>query len=509
MLQLCLRRRRQRRASPPIGEIRAEPLAAPSRWSVFAIRLLIFVALCVAPPARADELTIERTYHLTAREASYDLDHHLAHAEGDAVLTYSFEGQQVEFHADRIDANPDTRTVSAVGNVTVVQEQNRLFADAVEYDLNHGTGSLTNARGQAQGVYFSAQSLRATPGQLVLTNGTFTTCDRPNPDYHISAREVIVRPGDRVISRSSTVWLKGHRLIRLPTFDVSLKRPQRITAFSPIGGYSHRDGAFAGLHYTILTSGNSSIDLDTRYTTRRAVRAFGRGELAPRWGSVALAVAHRDDLTTSDLGLFAPTEPVRDLTVDRLPEFVVASNAVPLAKWGVTTARVAAGSYVEYPTRARASRAVADLYVQSVPIPAGAALSLRPLVGVRGTWYDTHQHRSALAYGFLADWKPDPNLALRLGFIERSGRGSGPFAFDAVDIARELDLGLAARLGTGWRTEILARRDLHRGSFPAVDVAIIRVAHCLEYGVTWKRVGGEFGIRVGLAQTGPVVAPGW
>jgi hypothetical protein len=494
---------------PPRSSSRRLSFPHRRRFTIFGMLLATCLALCIATAARADELMIERKYHLTARDVGFDLDRQLAHAEGDAVLTYAFEGHEVEFHADRIDANLDARTVSAAGNVTVVQGQNQLFADAVDYDLNRGTGSLTNARGQAQGVYFTAQSLRATPGQLVLTNGTFTTCDRPNPDYHVSAREIIVRPGDRVISRKSTIWFRDHRLIRLPTFDISLKRKQRVSALGPIGGYSHRDGAFVGQHYTILTSGNSSINLQARYTTRRGIRAFGRGELAARWGLVTVAAAHRDDLTTSDLGLFAPTEPVRDLTVDRLPEIVVASNAVPLAKWGVTTARVAAGSYVEYPTRARASRAVTDLYVESVPIPAGANLSLRPLVGVRGTWYDTHQHRSATAYGFLADWKPDPDLALRVGLIQRSGSGSGPFAFDAVDILRELDLGLAARLSPGWRTEILARRDLHRGSFPAVDIAVIRVAHCLEYGITWKKVGGEFGIRVGFAQTGPVVAPGW
>ena len=457
--------------------------------------------------SQADELLVERKFRITAQELTYNLEQRSAHARGDAALTYEAEG--VELRADTIDADLETGAVSAVGHVSVAQGQNRLSAAAVEYNLNDRTGSLQGARGEAQGVYFTAQSLRATPGQLVLTNGTFTTCDRPDPDYHVSAREVILRPGNRVISRKSTVWFKGHRLIRLPTFDISLKRPQRVTALSPVGGYSRRDGAFGGEHYTILTSANNSIDLDARYTTRRGIRAFGRGDLYPRWGRVTVAAAHRDDLIASDLGLFAPTEPVRDLTVDRLPEIVVASNAVPLAKWGVTTARVAAGNYLEYPTRARASRAVADLYVESLPIAAGAHVSFRPLAGVRGTWYDTHQHRSAVAYGFLADWKPDMDLALRVGFIQRSGSGSGPFAFDAIDILRELDLGLAARLSPGWRTEILARRDLRRGSFPAIDIAVIRVAHCLEYGVTWRKVGGEFGIRVGFAQTGPVVAPGW
>jgi len=457
----------------------------------------------------ANQLLVERKYRITAREVTYDLERRRAHAEGDAVLTY--EGQELQFRADVIDADLEAGTIAAAGNVRLQQGQNRLDAGAVNYDLEHRTGALEQAHGQVQGIYFTAPFLRATPKQLVLSNGSFTTCERSPPDYHVTAGEIIVRPGDRIISRKSAVWFKGHRLVTLPTFGVSLRKRQRqrATALAPIGGYSRRDGAFAGEHYTILPSAPAAVELDARYTTRRGIRAFGRGEFYPRWGVVSVGAGRREDLTASDLGLFAPAEPIRDLTLDRLPEIAVASDVVPLAEWGTATARIAAGRYFELPSRVRASRAAADLYFEGRAICRIKGMSVRSLAGVRGAWYDTGQHRGAFAYGLAAESQPSDHFAVRVGYIERGGSGAGPFVFDAIDISRELELGLSSRLGAHWRTEILARHDLARGTFPVLNIAVIRVAHCLEYGVTWRKVGGEFGLHIGLAQTGQLKAPGW
>jgi lipopolysaccharide export system protein LptA len=454
--------------------------------------------------ACAQETFVTRTYRVTARQVDLDLAQQRAHAEGEAVLS----SDDIEVRADRIDVDLDAEMAAAAGNVRVSQNQNVLYAASVDYNLKQHTGTLLAAHGQTEGIYFTAESVRATPKELVLSNGTFTTCDRVPPDYHISAREIIVRPGERLISRKTAIWYKRRRLLRLPTWDISLRRGGPAQPFAPVAGFSRRDGAFAGPHLTLLAPG-ASLEMEALYTTRRGIRAFVEGALRPAWGTASVTGSYRQDLTEADLGLFAPPSPTTDITLDRLPEVAVESKPTPLGHWGQAALRVAAGRYHESPTGARASRAVTDVYLEGVPIALGGRASLQPLIGFRNAWYDTHQHRSAVAYGARADAQPTSNVALRLGYIERTASGSGPFAFDAVQIARELDLGLAARLAPDWRTEILARHDLDTDETPVLDVAIIYVAHCLEYGITWKRVGGEFGIRVGLAQTGPVQAPAW
>lgn len=460
-----------------------------------------------ASAAGNDELLIERKYRMTAREATVDLERRRARAEGDAVLAYEQAG--VEFRADVIDVDLEAKSVAAAGNVRLLQGDNRLFASAVDYDLNERTGSLQQAHGQVQGVYFAAESLRATPDQFVLTNGSFTTCDRSDPDYAVTAQEIIVRPNDRVFSRKAALWYKGRRVVRLPNWSFSIAEARPAAPLVPIGGYSSRDGVFAGAHYRLFSSASSGADLEARYTTSRGVRAYALGELRPAWGRVYATVGRRQDLTGADLGLFAPVTPTRDFALDRLPEIAIEPNAVPLGEWGSAGARIAAGQYVEFPTDVRASRAVADFHVEGRTRDIGGGVSMRPLVGVRRAWYDSGQDRSAVAYGINFELQPSENLALRARYLRRDGRGDGPFAFDAIEIARELGLGVAARIGPGWRAEVLARRDLDRGDFPALDVSIIRVAHCLEYGLTWRKVGRELGIRVGLAASGQVEATGW
>ena len=473
-------------------------------------RLAILAPLCMiafhltAGIARGDDVLIERKYRLTAREVDLQLEQRRAHAEGDAVLTY----EDIEVRADRVDVDWEAETAAASGNVRVSQNQNVLYASSVDYNLKARTGLLLAAHGETQGIYFTAQSLRATPKELVLFNGTFTTCDRVPPDYHISAREIIVRPGERLTSRKTAIWYKRRRLLRLPTWHVSLGRGGPSQPFAPIAGYSRLDGAFAGPRIALLTPG-ASLEMEARYTTRRGIRAYAEGALRPAWGTVSVTGSRRQDLTQADLGLFAPPSPITDITLDRLPELAIESNPITLGSWSRAVVRVAAGRYHELPTTADASRAVVDLYLEGTPITVGRRASLQPVVGFRSAWYDTHQHRSAIASGVTAQLAPTEDLALRLGYVHRTANGSGPFAFDAVEIAREFDVGVAARLGPGWRTEILTRHDLDTGNTPVIDVAVIRVAHCLEYGITWKKVGGEFGVRVGLAQTGPVRAPGW
>jgi hypothetical protein len=195
--------------------------------------------------------------------------------------------------------------------------------------------------------------------------------------------------------------------------------------------------------------------------------------------------------------------------VDRLPEVEVALDPVPVGRWGDVSARAAAGNYREQPSGVQAARGVADLYLAGRPLAVVAGVNMHPIFGVRGVTYDTSQHRSATAYGIIFDSQPSDNLSVRAGYLHRRSHGAGPFTFDALDISREFDLGLTARLGPGWRVELLARRDLDRETFRAFDAAVIRVAHCLEYGVTWRKVGGEFGLRFGLARGGPAEAPSW
>lgn len=472
-----------------------------ARWRSLAVALALLLSAAAVTPA--DELVVERKYRVTAREVNLDLEQRTLRAEGDAILTY----QDIELRADTITADLESQSASASGNVRLSHDGDVLFASAVEYDLDDRSGVLTDARGHVRDIYFSGRSLRLTPQQMVLTGGTFTTCDAPRPHYHVSAQQIVLRPEDRIISRKAALWYHGRRLLNLPNWSHSLRPAEAASPLVPIAGFSRRDGAFAGIRYRFPFAGAASAQLETRYTTARGIRALARAETRHSWGAVAASVSRRDDLTQSDLGLFAPEVPLSDITLDRLPEATVTLDPVPLSRWADVRLRAAGGQYREEPSGVHGARGVVDLYLEGRPVSVGD-ISMRPLAGVRGVRYDGGQHRSATGYGVALDWQPGADLALHLSYLQRKAHGAGPFTFDAFDLSRELTLGLAARLGENWRAEIIARRDLERGSFPAFDVELTRVDHCLEYGLRWRKVGGEFGFRVGLTQQGPVQAPG-
>jgi len=462
------------------------------------------LALFVCGAARADDLLVERKYRLHAREVTLDLEHHRSHAQGEAALTYD----DLELRADALDADFSERTVSAAGDVCLQRGRERLFADAADYDLDDRAGVLTGARGQVQGLYFSARSLEVTPQQMTLSDGSFTTCDAAQPHYRVTAREIVLRPGERVTARRAGLWYGKRRLLTVPHWSQSLRRGQATSPVAPLAGFSRRDGAFAGLRYSLYPAPAVECRLQALYATSRGVRALARVATRHPWGEAALAVSRRDDLSQPDLGLFAPDARLSDLTLDRVPEAAVSLSPVPLGRWVTAGARVAAGHYREEPSGISASRGVADLYLRGRPLPIARGMTASPLFGLRGVRCSGGQDRSAVAYGVILDAQPSRNLGLRAGYLKRHAHGAGPFSFDALDLSRELSVGVTARLGPGWRMEALARRDLERGSLAAFDVGVTRVAHCLEYGLTWRKVGGEFGLRLGLAQAGPAAA-GW
>jgi opacity protein-like surface antigen len=487
---------------------RAAPLAvclAALLWAGAVARADAPVRSSDASLPSTSELRVERKYRVSALQVTVDLEQRRVQAEGDAHLSYD----GIQLQADTINVDLEDQSAAASGDVQVSQDENALSASSAQYDLDDRTGLLTDARGHVKDLYFTAHLLQVAPQQMVLSDGSFTTCDEPHPHYRVTARQIIVRPGDRLISRKAALWYGNHRLLNLPNWSFSLRRGERVSPLRPIGGFSRRDGPFIGLNYLLYASGSASAELEARSTASRGLRARGRADMLHSWGDIAATVSRRDDLARIDLGLFAPEAPLSAVTIDRLPEVEVALNPIPVGRWGTVSARAAAGNYREQPSGVQAARGVGDLYFQGRPVGLGAGVDMRPMVGVRGVTYDTSQHRSATAYGVTLDAQPSDNLSVRAGYLHRRLHGAGPFTFDALDISREFDLGLAARLGPGWRVEILARRDLDRETFRALDAAVIRVAHCLEYGVTWRKVGGEFGLRFGLARGGPAQAPSW
>jgi len=85
------------------------------------------------------------------------------------------------------------------------QQNTILYGDAVKFDMVTQKAQLINGRGEStQGVekglvYYSfTQGNAEANGVAHGTNASITTCERPRSGYHITGRDIDVKPGDRI-----------------------------------------------------------------------------------------------------------------------------------------------------------------------------------------------------------------------------------------------------------------------------------------------------------------------
>jgi hypothetical protein len=225
----------------------------PGRPLLFLILLLVAAgaALTAPLPAAAQEpLPVE----IKADSFRYDRRTRVLTATGNVVLIF----QEVTIRADALVANLESGDVTAEGHVLLEVAGQSAAADLLSYNLTTRFGTLTNARTTYTGplvlgpVRLRAQRLEGIPNQSVtIRDGFLTTCDEEDPVVHLTADEITVYLGDRIVGRRVSVWLGGRRLFTLPSFLIFL-RERRETRFLPVLGYSEAEGVFVKTTYSYV-----------------------------------------------------------------------------------------------------------------------------------------------------------------------------------------------------------------------------------------------------------------
>jgi hypothetical protein len=163
---------------------------------------------------------------VTADQAVYDAATKILRATGHVQLTQdngdSASGSALEYHAD---------------------------TDRVEvFDVVGSTGAVYFQGEQIQGrLYYRGESAIVDPnGHTIIMNGWVTTCDPQHPAYHISGKQLEIRPHDRLIARSSALFLGKLLVAALGVLVVPLteEHAARPSQYAPRIGYNSAYGIF-------------------------------------------------------------------------------------------------------------------------------------------------------------------------------------------------------------------------------------------------------------------------
>ncbi|MCC2632615.1 MAG: OstA organic solvent tolerance protein [Ramlibacter sp.] len=172
--------------------------------------------------------------------------------------------------------------LEAKGNVRMWRFGDYYTAEEVKLNMETGRGfmlqptyqlELNNAQGKAQRINFLSED------EAQVVDGTYSTCQGPNPDWYLKARSLNLDQGRDVGTAGATVvYFKDVPFLGTPALSFSLSGARRSGWLPPMPTYSSKGGAELTLPYYFNIAPNRDLTLTPRYIARRGLQlgALGR-----------------------------------------------------------------------------------------------------------------------------------------------------------------------------------------------------------------------------------------
>lgn len=214
--------------------------------------------------------------------------------------------QPISIEADELYFSDKTGEMFAQGNVIIMQEQNKIFADIIRgndketevwvdgpvrfqdpqnqlagmrlrYNYGSKFGMMQEIEGQCSGVFVKGQKAEFNEGKYTLYSTSATGCKtKGTPDYRVTARKVEIWPGDKMIAYDAKVWIKNTVIYSTPRLKRSLKKGDDEDNQYPRIGYQDQDGFYISQRLGYAFSDNVSAYTDLTFYTKVGFRpTFG------------------------------------------------------------------------------------------------------------------------------------------------------------------------------------------------------------------------------------------
>jgi LPS-assembly protein len=190
-------------------------------------------------------------------------------AEGNVSITY---GDAV-LQCDRIEVNTVTREALCEGNVRVNKTEGVLTSDKIRYDYDKKEGEIIGAIVKAYPFFGAAdETVKAEGDHYILRNGYITTCDHDEPHYHLSAKEINVFPGEKIIARNVVAYIGKVPVLWIPYYYQPVMDVKAKVQFIP--GVTSEWGYFLLSAWRAYVHGDSRADILLDY---RSKKGFAEG----------------------------------------------------------------------------------------------------------------------------------------------------------------------------------------------------------------------------------------
>ena len=281
----------------------------PSQRWAYALSALVTataVPVLAQTPAPAKRVpTKDATVTAYAEEISGRPDRELK-LLGDAELIRA----ETRMKADSVCFQQVENEVTATGNVKMWRFDDQYKGDELQLNLTTGKGyvlrpeyrmALNNAQGKATRMDFLSED------EAYITNGTYSTCEGPNPDWYLRSSTLRLDQGRDVgVAGNTVVYFKGVPIIGAPALSFSLSGARRSGWLPPTVGFGSKGRAEVMLPYYFNIAPNRDLTVYPRLMLERGLqmgatgRYLGESGLGAYHGETHLELLLNDKITKTD-----------------------------------------------------------------------------------------------------------------------------------------------------------------------------------------------------------------
>lgn len=228
-------------------------------------------------PAPPPSTPADKSEDVTIRAQSQEKENKIFRLRGEVEIDF----RSFVLRADRGTYDSDTGVVTANGHVTLDggPYDEHIKADHGTYNVKNDTGVFYDAQGTigfrpvggtklmlttSNPFAFTGKVVRKTaPDHYVVSHGTVTSCQLPNPKWTLRSSKIDVSVGDKAVLRKSSFWVGGVPVFFLPYSTHPVEREPRQSGFlmpewgtSSVKGFILGDGFYWAINRSAdLTAG--------------------------------------------------------------------------------------------------------------------------------------------------------------------------------------------------------------------------------------------------------------
>lgn len=472
---------------------------------------LLIVILLKAPPALS-QTALDNGFAETLNEGGImKLEAGSFHYD-ESRRTYTASGSvHIEFRHFTIDASnfiiDNNESRAGTDDYFELNMGDLVFTgDSFSYNYKEERGEMKDVTARMEGMNFAAAGMELLPGgEMLMKDVTATTCCLHNKEYHVEAKTVHIHPDGRAKFNKLSFYLKGHRLLKWPSYSMKLFGEGDIDAGMDVGnwvfsppslGYSDYGGVAVKADVSRKMKKDSQLGLYANYYADGGL--FTEARLSRPVGeyNTVLRLGKRYKENTGYFRYFGPVQ------VWNLPMLEVSRPAWRL--WDtklILSSQFEIGRIKEAHLKEPLDRLFANFDVK-YPLNKNGKLKYVLLGDGRYAIYTNYRKYRIWGSGLeISTGNPD-DIFFRLQYMTFRHEGSTPLFSDLVDTNDKLFYYNVLKISSRNRIMVDLQYDMEDSDIDEVVYGFVRHWECLKFTVSWRTEQQSIGLRMQIKVPG-------